>query len=167
MADALFRALLSNAAESKFDYQVHLLLSSLTGSENKLNKIRRATAAGKVLQKVKEYVKNGWPENNRALPVKVVPYFLHRDELTIMQGLIFKGEWIIIPSVLRKEMKEKIHQGHLGREKCKVCARQVMFWQRIISELTELVSNCTSCLENQRSHQREHLIHHEIPSGPW
>ena len=75
VADTLSRASLPVVVESKFDYQVHLLLSSLLVSDNKLNEIRRATAEDKVLQKVKEYVENGWPENKRALPIEVVPYF--------------------------------------------------------------------------------------------
>ena len=165
VADTLSRASLPVVTEFKFDYQVHLLLSSLPVSDNKLNEIRLATAEDKVLQKVKEYVENGWPENKRAPPVEVIPYFQYRDELTIMQGLIFKGERIIILSVLRKEMIEKIHQGHLGIEKCR--ARQQMFWRRLNTELTELVFSCSACLENQRSHQREPLIHQAILSSPW
>ena len=167
VADALSRASLPVVTESKLYYQVHLLLSSLPVSDNKLNEIRRATAKDKVLQEVKEYVENRWPENKRALPIEVIQYFQYRDELTVMQGLIFKGERIIIPSVFCKEMKEKIHQGHLGIGKCRVRTCQVMFWPRINSELTELVSSCSACLDNQRSHEREPLIHHKIPSSSW
>lgn len=75
VVDTLSRTSLPVVAESKFDYQVHLLLSSLLVSDNKLNEIRRATAEVKVLQKVKEYVENGWPENKGALLIEVVPYF--------------------------------------------------------------------------------------------
>ena len=64
-------------------------------------------------------------------------------------------------------MKEKIHQGHLGIEKCRVRALQIMFWPRTDNELTKLVSSCSACLENQRSHKQEPLIHHEIPSDLW
>ena len=107
VADALSRASLPVVTESKLYYQVHLLLSSLPVSDNKLNEIRRATAKDKVLQEVKEYVENRWPENKRALPVEVVQYFQYRDELTVIQGLIFKGERIIIPSVFLKRNERK------------------------------------------------------------
>ena len=41
-------------------------------------------------------------------------------------GLIFKGNRAVIPLLLRTEMLEKIHESHLGMEKCKARARAVM-----------------------------------------
>ena len=50
------------------------------------------------------------------MPPELMPYFQFRSELSIAEGIIFKGDKIVIPSSLRKEMKEGIHQGHLGIE---------------------------------------------------
>ena len=69
------RASLPVVEESKFNYQVHPLLSSPPVSNRKLNEMRPASEEDKVLQNVKEYVKNGWPENKLALPTDVVRYF--------------------------------------------------------------------------------------------
>ena len=51
-------------------------------------------------------------------------YFGIRDEITEMNGILMKGERVIVPSSLRKEMKARIHEGHLGIEKCKARARK-------------------------------------------
>ena len=52
-----------------------------------------------------------------------MPYFQIRSKLSIAEGIVFKGEKIVIPSSLGKEMKDRIHQGHLGIEKCKAKAK--------------------------------------------
>ena len=64
-------------------------------------------------------------------------------------------------------MKERMHQGHLGIEKCKARARQVMYWPDINTDILDMVSNCSICIENQRHHQSETLISHDVLTQPW
>lgn len=52
---------------------------------------------------------------------QLTPYFSYRDELVVHDGLIFKGERVIIPISLRRYMKEKIHSSHLGMERVDEC----------------------------------------------
>ena len=100
------------------------------------------------------------------MPPELFPYFPFRDEITSAEGLLFKGDRIIIPSSLRKDMKTKLHCGHLGVEKCRTRARQVMFWPGINAEISDMVSKCIACLENQAYQKKEPLIFHEIPTEP-
>ena len=95
-----------------------------------------------------------------------MPYFKFRSELSIAEGIMSKGDKLVIPSSLQKEMKERIHQGHLGKEKCKARARQGMYWPNIYADISDMVSNCIICIENQCYHQREPLISHEVPTQP-
>jgi hypothetical protein len=37
-----------------------------------------------------------------------------RDELSVVDGVIVKGEAIFIPKMLRAEMKSRLHSSHLG-----------------------------------------------------
>ena len=69
----------------------------------------------------------------------------------------------MIPSSLGKKMKERIHQGHLGIAKCKARARQVMYWPIINADISDIVSNCSICIESRCYHQREPLISHDVP----
>ena len=101
------------------------------------------------------------------MPAELIHYFQVRSELSIMEGLIFKGDKIVIPESLQKEMKERIHMGHMGIERCKARAQQLIYWPNINADITNMVSNCSACLENRRYHQREPLIAHEVPTAPW
>ena len=101
------------------------------------------------------------------MPPELLPYFQVRSELSIAEGLIFKGDEIVILSALRNEMKERIHMGHMGSERYKARAWQLMYWPKINADITDMVSNCSACLENRRYHQQEPLIAHGVPTAPW
>jgi hypothetical protein len=57
----------------------------------------------KELQDLVQVIQQGWPDKKNC-PAAVQEYFNHRDELTIMDGIVFKGEKIVVPPSLRKEM---------------------------------------------------------------
>lgn len=85
----------------------------------------------------------------------------------MMEGLVFKGERIIIPLALRKDMLKRVHVGHMGMVKCKNRAKEVMFWPSMNSQIEDIVSNCPACTEHQRSNPKEPMIAHELPNRPW
>ena len=85
----------------------------------------------------------------------------------MIDGAIFKGRNIVIPTSMRKVIFQNIHQGHLGMEKCKKRAREVVDWPRINAEITEFVSQCRTCLKYKPQHQTEPLLQHESPSRAW
>ena len=106
---------------------MHLLINNLPVSQPKLKEIQDATSKDPILQQLQRFILDGFPNSKNSMPPELMPYFQFRSELSIAEGIVFKGDKIVIPSSLRKEMKERIHQGHLGIEKCKARARQVMY----------------------------------------
>ena len=134
--------------EQKFDYQVHMVINSLPVSDQKLLELKEATRNDPTLQKLAEIIIDGWPLNKESLPLELFPYFPFHDEITSAEGLLFKGDRVIIPSSLWKDMKTKLHCGHLGIGKCRTLARQVMFWPGINEEISDMVSKCSACLKS-------------------
>lgn len=43
----------------------------------------------------------------------------------------------------------------------------MVFWPGINAEISEMVTQCGACIENQRYQQKEPLISHEAPTDPW
>ena len=64
-------------------------------------------------------------------------------------------------------MLEKIHESHLGMEKCKARARAVMYWPGMANDINEVVAKCPTCSKFKARNPREPLISHEMPSRPW
>ena len=66
-----------------------------------------------VCQKLKQYCSEGWPDRTR-VPDALKPYWQVQDELSVVHGLLLKAERIVIPTSLRLEMLDCIHEGQQG-----------------------------------------------------
>ncbi|XP_077867134.1 uncharacterized protein LOC144356122 [Saccoglossus kowalevskii] len=101
VADALSRANLPSQEErdmeKEVNCQVHLLTSSLAVSEAKLKELQTATKQDTELQKLKDVIRNRFPSHRRNLDSLLGPYWQDQDEYHESEGLIFKGNRIVIP----------------------------------------------------------------------
>ena len=130
VADTLSRAYLPRLPEDELNLesQVHMIISNLPISETILTKFQHETAKDQVVQKLR------WPDHKEQLAVELTPF---REEISEANGITMKGERLIVPSTMRMNMKEKIHDGHLGIEKFKSRARETLFWPGMNMEITD------------------------------
>ena len=56
-----------------------------------------------------------------------MPFWNFRDELSVEDGLIMKGQRIILSKSLHAAALEQIHYAHQGAEKCKLRAKAAVF----------------------------------------
>ena len=77
-----------------------------------------------------------------------------------------KGEAIVIPPGLRKEVLRQIHQGHLGMERSKLRARELVYRPGMSKQIEYVVSSFAVCQELRHSNAREPMVPHEIPRYP-
>ena len=80
---------------------------------------------------------------------------------------MFKGEKVIIPKGMQSEMLQAIHSSHLGKEKCKRRARDVLYWPGMNSQIESVVSSCETCNTYQRANTKEPLHPHPVPKRSW
>lgn len=85
------------------------------------------------------------------MPSLALPYFNQRDELTVQNGLIFRGEHVVVPAKPRESMKNKIHSSHLGTEACLISASECIFWPGMFAEMKQLVESCEICRKKRVS----------------
>ena len=110
---------------------------------------------------------SGRPESSRELHKDLQPYWLYRDELSVENGILFKGDRILIPKSMQTETLEKIHYGHQGSDECKLRTKTCVFWSGINSDIDEIMQQCAMCQELQKSQCAESLMPHTIPVCPW
>ena len=79
-----------------------------------LQEIKSATEVDAELQALAPIITQAWPERSTDVPSQLQVYFPFREELSIQDGVVFKGERIIVPSSLRQCMIDKVHCSHLG-----------------------------------------------------
>ncbi len=107
VSDALSRAYLTNQPteieETDLIHCVQSTFDSLPISESRLIELQKETASDTTLQQLKEYTLNGWPQP-RDIPQAIKPYYSIRGEIVYNNGLLLKGQRIIIPTSLRSTM---------------------------------------------------------------
>jgi len=134
--------------------------------QERLTQIKQETADDDTLQSLKAVMLNGWPDKDQ-LPPQLNPYYHMQDELSVQDGLIFRGKHIVIPTSLRADMRKAIHSSHLGIGSCLRRARVCLFWPGMNSEIQEYISTCEQCRKFERNQQKETMRSHDVPTRPW
>ena len=100
---------------------------------------------------LKHTIIQGWPSSIKQVPPVLQPYWTFREELTVEDGLILKGTRIVIPTKKHEAILKLIHEGHLGLNKCKLHAKETVYWPGLNDQLEKLVLNCELCLKYSHS----------------
>ena len=70
------------------------LTEQVSVSDERLEEIRKETSKDLALQKLSQFILGGWPNNIYGLPDEIKRYNAYKHELTLQNGLIFKGKQI-------------------------------------------------------------------------
>ena len=171
-ADTLSRAVDKEEHEdseksAEIQAYVDMIVTSLPVTVDRTEQIRRETNVDETMKELKRTAQKGWPENKKDCPVKIQDYWNCRAGLTVMDDIVLKGSKFVIPSSLRKQMLQKLHEGHLGEVKCKRRAREVMYWPRINQDISQTTASCELCRTHRPKQQAEPLMTHPVPHRPY
>ena len=118
---------------------------------NKLDQLRKSTVQDNQLTRLSCYINTGFPCDKKNLPTDLHEFSNHREALSIESRLITCGNRIIVPREMRPEMLQYIHEGHQGKERCLLWARNTVFWSKMMYDVQELIERCIMCQEHGRS----------------
>ena len=169
LADTLSRAFSpdENTVSAQSNLERVCMIQSLPMTEHRILEIKKATESDDEMKLLKSIIINGWPGDKLQLPPEVLPYFSIRDELSVQDGIIFRGERAVIPAELRNVLKEKIHSSHLGIEGCLRRAREAIYWPNMNADMKDYISKCSVCRSTSDCQQKETMMPHDIPDRPW
>ena len=128
--------------------------------------IKSAAAADDDYQLLRRQVDTGWHDIS-AVPRAIREYITFADELTEVDGLVFKGDRVIVPRDARAELLRRLHSSHIGMNGCIRRAREAIYYPNLTADIKKMVSACAICAEHQASTQKEPLMPYAAPSRPW
>ena len=149
------------------DYETCLYLNFLSESHTpkaiSLEEIRTATSNDTEIIAVQNALLTGrWHSN----PLLSHYKFIH-DELSYHNGILLRGEKIVLPFELRRRALEIVHEGHLGISRCKALLRQKLYWPGLDKDTVKFINSCIPCQANVNEPTPEPIRMSDLPSEPW
>ena len=129
-----------------------------------LEEVRKEIEKDKILSKLKEDVKLGKLRKE----LKHSEYGQIFGELTLTQGVLLKGDKLIIPAALQADCIALAHEGHLGEEKTIQNIRSKVWFPRLAMMSKDFVKTCnTGCAPATPANAPPPLAVRDTPEGPW
>lgn len=110
-----------------------MVVNNVPMSHSKFTLVKQETSKDKTLKLLLSYINQGWPDKFN-IYTDLRYYWSIREELYCVDGVIFKDKQVLIPRSMQNSMLKLIHEGHLGIDRCKRRAREVLFWPGITNE---------------------------------
>lgn len=120
--------------EAEEDIEIHAVgvVSSLV-SDATLERLSKETRNDSYLHSVVTCLQKNQPVQGR------LKHF--ESELSAVSGVLLKGCKVVVPSSMRQEMLRRIHEGHMGLNKCKERARRLVFWPGMNTDVENVIKN--------------------------
>ena len=105
-----------------------------------INQIQAETAKDPDMQRLIKCIIEGWPTRQQDCVQQLQSYHTFKEEMSVIDGLVFKGERIVIPASLQ----QKALPGHSG----------CFYWSGISKDITHVCETCEECLKNGNKQQK-------------
>lgn len=170
-ADFLSRSPLGKPSDSdeqmarEITLNVCQIMANLPATDKRIEEIRLHQQEDEVCQQLLSYLETGWPEKWQVKGA-ISHYWSHQGDIYQENGILMYKQRIIIPSSMRLEILDRIHEGHQGITKCRRRATTSVWWPGISRQVEDLVKNCRTCIQETKQ-RPEPLEPSEVPHRPW
>ena len=86
------------------------------------------------------------------------------DELSVQNGIIYKGMQVMVPQSMHKEMLRKIHGNHFDAESNIRVAREVLVWPGMRKSIQDMCDACGTCAQYGKTAPKEPMRSLPVPT---
>ena len=168
ISDTLSRAYRDKTEGSQFeDCEIRALETvnheNISVTKTKRDEFREQVAADNETQALIPSTRHGWPAKTPC-PQAALPYYDERSFLVESEGLVYRGEQLVVPRSLRKDMLQQIHSSHIGTGGCVRRAKEVCTGQEWVL-MSETSYHDVAPVRHSRHSSVANLYNHT--SRPW
>lgn len=140
-----------------------LTINAINQGPISTTEIRVETFKDPILQQVRNFLLNQWP---RSVDKEVQPYFLIRNDLTLLDNIILLGNKVVVPAMLQPDILRELHSSHQGIVQTKALARTKIWWPNINKNIEEIIRKCHICQVNAPMPK---AVYNKwpTPTAPW
>lgn len=85
-------------------------------------------------------------DNKKSLDTRnLVQFYKIRNDLIVKDRILYFNDRICIPKALRLYILEQLHKTHMGIEKTKNRARNILYWPGMYVDISNFISSCRTC----------------------
>lgn len=152
-----------SASDNIAEAYVNYVVANAVPKAMTIDDVRTNTQNDPQLQKLMKAILTGdWTDSD------VSDFMTVRNELTVCNGIVLRGNRIVIPQALKMKAVDLAHIGHQGIVKTKQLLRQKVWFPRIDTLAEQCVKSCIPCqAATSRPKTREPLRMTKLPSAPW
>ncbi|MCP3666896.1 MAG: DDE-type integrase/transposase/recombinase [Gammaproteobacteria bacterium] len=147
-----------------------IIIASLSVEDSvTLEEIDSESRADQLFNQIRKFLSTEWP-TRKTISENLRAYFDVRDELSVKNFCIFRGEKIIVPPNLRQRILNLLHSGHPGVARMKQKLNDAYFWPHSNNSAIEhFVRHCVPCAASGKSARPESVPVTAIPppNRPW
>ena len=133
--------------------------------------LRQAAERDSVYMELREAVKS----SHKPVDRRLVPYTSVWEELGVVDGLVCRGERIVVPDgevtggdgSIREWLIEIAHEAHHGMVAMKRYLRVRLWWPGMDKRVEKRSASCEACQAATLQHQRDPLQPSVAPTKPW
>ena len=165
-ADALSRLPTVATIDEVSDMTLDVNMVKMDRAPVTADDVSKETRRDVILSRVHDMILQGWTEQDEVSET-YKPFVLRKNELSVEGGTVLWGNRLVIPTSLRKQVLEQLHEAHTGVCKMKALARCYVWWPKMDKDIEKVTSSCVSCLENRSSPEKSPVHAWEQPNGVW
>ena len=135
--------------------------------DQRLIEVQRAAVTNPEQIALSQVIKQGWLAHWKEAPEAVRKYWNFRELLVVRDGIIFKGDQVVVPGALRQIYLQKLHSSHMARDSTLRRARDAVYWPGMAEDIGRVTKQCPICEEDSPAQARSKLLVHDIPKQPW
>ena len=149
------------------EIRIHSVSEYFPATQQKLQSLKDASLNDDMQNQIRRYVMHGWLKYKDNASPQLHAYWGIRDEIHCEDDLLFADEKLVVPNAMRGEMLSRLHEGHMGIDKCRARAHEIRYWPNMSADIEETVAQCATCATFRRQNNKQPMIPHEIPDRPW
>ena len=133
-----------------------------------ITRIREETLKDPVMQRLAQRIVNGdWEKHKQDKDLE--PYIHVKQELSVVEGPIFREQQIILPAALQRKVVKLGHSLRhvLGKTKTKQLLGEKYWFPLMNSMIDTAIDQCYECQVATKDSTEEPIKVSSIPSQPW
>ena len=144
LADRLSRLVKPDSHDTIPDLDV-TIAQVVTVKQTHLQSLQIETKADSTLTQLSNHINSGWSDHIHKLSDTITPFWCFRDKLAGLDGLIMKGNRVVVPSVLQSQTLSRLHDRHQGLTATLQRARRTVYWPRLQEDISNVILCCSEC----------------------